>query len=709
MAGKTFTTTVSINGDVDASVKRAYADVAGRLDAIQKAAVQTAGATDRLTAAIDKQSDELESAKKAYTDYILSGEKSKKKAKELASNIQKLANSLDENEQKLLDAQGAADKLAGGLGDVDGAAKDSKGGFTVMKGAIAGLIANGLSALISYCTNAAKIIYGLADSTREYREDMNKLDTAFAAANHTAEMADATYSALYGVIGETDQTVEAAQQIALLADSEKDAAKWADLAAGVVGRFGDALQPETFFESANETIKLGEATGAFTQMLEGAGYSVEDFNEYLAKCTTEAEKQAYMLAFTDKILGDASDTYREANKSIIEARDAQSEYTDITAEMGATIEPITTAVQRGLNKLLKKALELMKKADVAGFADKITVAFEKLAPIIDVVVEEGLELGGQLISAIIPILPPLLSLIGELGGFLGGIVPILVQIVAAIAPLVSQLLVGLAPAVMTILSALSPVFSLISQLVQILLPPLSSLISALIPIIQFAAQAFAENFGFAISNITPMLTGLATHIGNIISILKHVIDFIVNVFTGNWEGAWASAVEIFKGIFNAIPNYVETIINGAIAVINNIINGINSLGDIVGIELKLIPTVDLPGFYSGGFTKGISIAGEDPNYPTEAVISFNPAYRAQNLSYWAQAGRMLGADTSDYALGGSSGGSSIDFGGVTFAPNITVNGNANKESIMEAIEAEYPEFLDMLEEYFMQRSVTVYA
>ena len=123
---------------------------------------------------------------------------------------------------------------------------------------------------------------------------------------------------------------------------------------------------------------------------------------------------------------------------------------------------------------------------------------------------------------------------------------------------------------------------------------------------------------------------------------------------------------------------------------------------------KVASASKVAGFATGGFTSGISIAGEDPRYPTEAVISFNPAYRAQNLAYWAQAGRMLGAD-STYSLGVSGGGSAVSIGNVTFAPNITVSGNADKESIMEAIEAEYPEFIDMLEEYLMQRSVTAYA
>jgi hypothetical protein len=35
-----------------------------------------------------------------------------------------------------------------------------------------------------------------------------------------------------------------------------------------MGTFHDTLQPEAFYEAANETVKMGEATGAFAQMLE---------------------------------------------------------------------------------------------------------------------------------------------------------------------------------------------------------------------------------------------------------------------------------------------------------------------------------------------------------------------------------------------------------------------------------------------------------
>lgn len=706
MAGRTFTTTVSINGEVDASVQRAFAGMADRLGAVQRAAIQTAGATDRLTAVLDKQSDELEKAKKAYTDYILGSEKSRKKTKELANNIRKLAGELDDNEKKLLDAREAAEKLAGGFGEAGDAAKGSEGGFTVMKGAIANLLAQGVAALITGCVEAAKSIYGLAESTREYREDMNKLETAFSAANHSAELAGATYSALYGVIGETDQSVEAAQQIALLAKTEQDAAKWADLAAGVVGRFGDALQPETFFESANETLKLGEATGAYTQMLEGAGYNVEEFNEYLAKCNTEAEKQAYMLEVSDKILGDASDTYREANKSIIEARDAQSEFTDITAQMGEKIEPVTTAVQRGLNKILQKGLELMNKVDLAAFADKISSAFEQMAPVIGEVMERGFEIGGQLIQSIVPLLPPLLSLIGQLGGFLGDIIPIVGRILAVIVPLVAHLIEGLTPAVMTVLNALTPVISAVASILEWLLPPLMSLLDMLIPIIQRVADHFSYYLTNALNIVMPIIQ-------SVIGIFSSLIDFVRNIFLGNWSAAWESFKGIFRNAFAALSGLAKAPLNAVIAIINRAIQGINKIGfeipdwvPIVGGKDFSVNIPEIPMLATGGFTSGVSIAGEAG---TEAVISFDQRYRAQNLSYWAQAGQMLGADPADYTLGASGGGTNINLGGVTFAPSITVSGNADKESIMKAIEEEYPEFLDMLEEYFMQRSVTAYA
>ena len=198
------------------------------------------------------------------------------------------------------------------------------------------------------------------EGSREYRAEMGKLNAAFTTAGHTTKTASDAYKTLYGVIGQTDQAVEAAQQIALLAESEKDAAEWAGLAAGVVGRFGDALQPETFFEAANETIKLGTATGAYVQMLEGVGMSVDNFNAGLASCGTEAEKQAYMLGVTRAALGEASKAYNENNKDIIAANKSQGDLTDTLSKIGEYTEPALTKLKNAVTDMVNTALPYLK-------------------------------------------------------------------------------------------------------------------------------------------------------------------------------------------------------------------------------------------------------------------------------------------------------------------------------------------------------------
>ncbi|MBR5879150.1 MAG: hypothetical protein IKY91_06310 [Akkermansia sp.] len=205
-----------------------------------------------------------------------------KQSRGVATALKQLGDGADEAEDGFEGTGDEAKKSAKQVDEfADKAEKADKSsgnlGSTLAKAAKTGLAAVGAAA-----TAAIAGLVAAAESTREYRTEMGKLDAAFTSSGHASGTARAAYAALQGVIGETDQSVEAAQQIALLADSEKEVAQWSDLAAGVVGKFGDALQPETFFEAANETLKLGEATGSFNQLLEGTGVIVEKLNEGLA-------------------------------------------------------------------------------------------------------------------------------------------------------------------------------------------------------------------------------------------------------------------------------------------------------------------------------------------------------------------------------------------------------------------------------------------
>lgn len=60
-----------------------------------------------------------------------------------------------------------------------------------------------------------------------------------------------------------------------------------------------------------------------------------------------------------------------------------------------------------------------------------------------------------------------------------------------------------------------------------------------------------------------------------------------------------------------------------------------------GFSLAEVPA---PAFANGGFTHGVSIAGEAG---TEAVISFKRSVHDENVNHWVRAGRMLGVTGED--------------------------------------------------------------
>ena len=269
----------------------------------------------------------------------------KKAAQQTAEQLERLGDGAGEARENLGETGDDAKKAAKKVGDFADAAEDADQASSGLGSTLATAAKTGLAAIAAAAGAAVTGLVAAAESTREYRAEMGKLDAAYTTAGKSTAVAGKAYKTLYGIIGETDQSVEAAQQIALLAKSEEDVAKWADLAAGVVGRFGDALMPEVFFESANETLKLNEATGSYVQLLEGVGMDVEAFNAGLQACTTEQEKQAYMLAITQQALGSAGDAYRENNAEVIRANEANDAWMQSLAGIGGAMEPIITDIK----------------------------------------------------------------------------------------------------------------------------------------------------------------------------------------------------------------------------------------------------------------------------------------------------------------------------------------------------------------------------
>ena len=274
-----------------------------------------------------------------------------------------------------------------GVGD---SAKESADDIGIMDIALGNLVANGITALIEGGKNAVMSLYNLAEETREFRQDMATLETAFDEAGFSADTAGDTWKDLYAVFGEDDRAVEAANNISRMAKSEEELNDWVTITTGIWGSYQDALPVESLAEAAGETAKVGKVTGGLADALNWsseaaemfAGYMSEDvvtaedaFNEALAKCNTEAERQALINETLLKLYGSAADKYEETASGVMSLNEAQAEYNMTQAELAEKIEPVTVAMKQGITSLMAAAMQLFANVDFAAWAAKIEVGF----------------------------------------------------------------------------------------------------------------------------------------------------------------------------------------------------------------------------------------------------------------------------------------------------------------------------------------------
>lgn len=221
--------------------------------------------------------------------------------------------------------------------------------------------AKGIAAIASAAGAAIVGLLKLEEETAEYRANQAKLNTAFEAAGHSAGTAEKAYNSLYAVLGDNDTATESAQLLARLATNSEDVASWTDIAAGVVGTFGDALPINSLIEASNETAKVGQVTGALADALNWVGLSEDEFNEKLAACGDEQERNQLITDTLTEAYGDAAAAFKKNNAEIMAANSAQ-------AELDATLAKLGGAVSSVKNKLMAEFLPSIAEV-VSAFVD----------------------------------------------------------------------------------------------------------------------------------------------------------------------------------------------------------------------------------------------------------------------------------------------------------------------------------------------------
>lgn len=282
--------------------------------------------------------------------------------------------------------QDVADVLA----DVGDEAEDAGDGFTTLKGAVATFAGNVLTGLASGLRDAVGNLMSLSDETREYRDQMSKLNSAGAEAGYGVDYVKEKYKDLYGVLADETATTTTVSNFMAMNAEQETLDSLLNSSIGIWAKYGDSIPLDGLAESINETSKVGQVTGNLADALNWAGINEDAFNESLAKCTTEQERQKLIAETLDSTYGGLSKSYQDSNANIIEANKANADYTATLAEMGAKIEPVTTTLKEGFTGLLQELLKLVGDVDMEAFTTKIEEGFAVLKDDVLPAVKEGL-------------------------------------------------------------------------------------------------------------------------------------------------------------------------------------------------------------------------------------------------------------------------------------------------------------------------------
>lgn len=300
------------------------------------------------------------------------------------------------------------------------------------------------------------------------------------------------------------------------------------------------------------------------------------------------------------------------------------------------------------------------KAAIQNVGDTIAQAFspEKLATVRSAITGMFGEGAGAAFDGVVQIVQSVVGVLGQLVTFSTTYVkPIITEIFSfvtqTVLPGIMQAFSTAAPYISQIVSGLGSVIlqvaTMIAQAIQTVLPVIMAVIQGVlaafqvaVPVILSVVQSLVASFQAIVTSIQGVFDGL--------------IAFVTGVFTGNWSQAWEGVKQIFGNAFNALVELAKVPINAVIALINGAIDGINSLTgggisipdwvSVAGGQTFSLKLNKIPALAHGGFTQGVSIAGEAG---TEAVISFMPMVRSANINTWQQAGRMLGVNQQQAA------------------------------------------------------------
>lgn len=419
-------------------------------------------------------------------------------------------------------------------------------------------------------------------ATKEYREDLAKLEVNSNQAGGGLEATKQALKDLNAITGESDSNVEGLSNLLQAGFTDSNLTKVVDSLSGAVIKFPDTLKIESLSDSLQETLATGSATGQFGELLDRMGIGADNFSEKLAKCKTQAERQELVMkTLAESGLAEVNQAYRENNQSLIDNSNAQFDLNEQLSKLGKRLEPFV--------------------AKITQFAADMLAWFNNLTPrmqMIIVIVAGIIASIGPLILIILKVKEGITILSGVLkittSQFMM-IIGVIALVIGTFVLLYNQsdsfraLIDGIAA---TVLPMLQTAFNNISSFVTgTLIPVLIELwnwfSTYILPIISAIAEfvigtlvpAFLKIVSAVGSFLMPVLSGLWNLFISIVDIIKGAVESFHKMYDAFSK---TEAFKVLKDVIQKIADVVNGLIDAFKWISENVGKIFGGIADVVG-------------------------------------------------------------------------------------------------------------------------------
>jgi len=424
---------------------------------------------------------------------------------------------------------------------------------------IGSAVKTGFAAVATGATAAVGALVGIEAATEEYRVAQGKLNTAFETAGYSTDSAKQAYTNLYAVIGDTDTAAEAAQLMAKLSGSQEDLGTWTNIATGVMGTFGDALPINSLMEAANETSKTGTVVGVLADALNWAGISEDEFNEKLAACGSESERNQLIMDTLSGTYSEAADSFRNNNSAIMEARENQVKLQDVMSKVGeavtnaknALIGQFAPAIEDAGNRLS----EFLNGLDFSGLAEGVGNAFNSMSEAMSPVMDAFNQIKPVFEDLLTTVSETFIPLVDDIKGAWSSISEGVGAGIEAFGSVVRDRLI---PAV----EACKPVLEGFFQAIQDAQPVIELVGSVLGTLAGIVLTALVGAFNFLVSVLTVVINAITGFVTFLMGVPDSVSQFVTDVV--NWFQQLPGRIQEFlSDIISKVQSWASDMISRA--------------------------------------------------------------------------------------------------------------------------------------------------